>query len=79
MHILKNQTVYSKSKQDSTVTRLWDIKMKPEISSLNMVSLVCHIKTTLHMYDRVRHDEIIKELTKLKIDRKDLRIIKNMY
>ena len=26
-----------------------------------------------------RHDETIKELTKLKIDRKDLRIIKNMY
>ena len=30
-------------------------------------------------FDRVRHDEIIKELSKLKIDGKDLRIIKNMY
>ena len=30
-------------------------------------------------FDRVRHDEIIKELTKLKIDGKDLRIIKNNY
>ena len=37
----------------------------------------------LHIYtkafDRVRHDETIKELTKLRIDGKDLRIIKNMY
>ena len=30
-------------------------------------------------FDRVCHNEIIKELTKLKIDGKDLRIIKNMY
>ena len=30
-------------------------------------------------FDRVRHDEIIKELRKLRIDGKDLRIIKNMY
>ncbi|GFN98469.1 retrovirus-related pol polyprotein line-1 [Plakobranchus ocellatus] len=30
-------------------------------------------------FDRVRHDEIIKQLTQLKIDGKDLRIIKNMY
>ncbi|GFS18525.1 endonuclease-reverse transcriptase [Elysia marginata] len=30
-------------------------------------------------FDRVRHDEIIKKLTHLYIDGKDLRIIKNMY
>ena len=30
-------------------------------------------------FDRVRQDEIIKELTKFRIDGKDLRIIKNMY
>ena len=39
---------------------------------------LCFIDYT-KAFDRVRHDEIIKELTKLKIDGKDLRIIKNMY
>ena len=39
---------------------------------------LCFIDFT-KAFDRVRHDEIIKELTKLKIDGKDLRIIKNMY
>ena len=39
---------------------------------------LCFIDYT-KAFDRVRHDEIIKELTKLRIDRKDLRIIKNMY
>ena len=39
---------------------------------------LCFIDYT-KVFDRVRHDEIIKELTKLKIDGKDLRIIKNMY
>ena len=39
---------------------------------------LCFIDYT-KAFDRVRHHEIIKELTKLKIDGKDLRIIKNMY
>ena len=39
---------------------------------------LCFIDYT-KAFDRVRHDEIIKELTKLRIDGKDLRIIKNMY
>ena len=39
---------------------------------------LCFIDYT-KAFDRVRQDEIIKELTKLKIDGKDLRIIKNMY
>ena len=39
---------------------------------------LCFIDYT-KAFDRVRHDEIIKELRKLKIDGKDLRIIKNMY
>ena len=39
---------------------------------------LCFIDYTKAFY-RVRHNEIIKELTKLKIDGKDLRIIKNMY
>ena len=39
---------------------------------------LCFIDYT-KAFDRVRHDEIIKELTKLKMDGKDLRIIKNMY
>ena len=39
---------------------------------------LCFIDYT-KAFDRVRHDEIIKELTKSKIDGKDLRIIKNMY
>ena len=30
-------------------------------------------------FDRVLHDEIITKLTKLKIDGKDLQVIKNMY
>ena len=39
---------------------------------------LCFIDYT-KAFDRVRHDEIKKKLTKLKIDGKDLRIIKNMY
>ena len=39
---------------------------------------LCFIDYT-KAFDRVCHDEIIKELTKLRIDGKDLRIIKNMY
>ena len=39
---------------------------------------LCFIDYT-KAFDRVHHDEIIKELTKLKIDGKDLRIIKSMY
>ncbi|GFO09466.1 DNA replication licensing factor mcm8 [Plakobranchus ocellatus] len=39
---------------------------------------LCFIDYT-KAFDRVRHDEIIKQLTQLKIDGKDLRIIKNMY
>ena len=39
---------------------------------------LCFIDYT-KAFDRVRHDEIIKEQTKLKINGKDLRIIKNMY
>ena len=39
---------------------------------------LCSIDYT-KAFDRVRHVEIIKELTKLRIDGKDLRIIKNMY
>ena len=39
---------------------------------------LCFIDYT-KAFDRVRHDEIIKELTKLKIDGKDLNIIKNIY
>ena len=39
---------------------------------------LCFIDYT-KAFDGVRHNEIIKELTKLKIDGKDLRIIKNMY
>ena len=39
---------------------------------------LCFIDYT-KVFDRVRHDEKIKELTKLRIDGKDLRIIKNMY
>ena len=38
---------------------------------------LCFIDYT-KAFDTVRHDEIIKELTKLRIDGKDLRIIKNM-
>ncbi|GFS21672.1 RNA-directed DNA polymerase from mobile element jockey-like [Elysia marginata] len=30
-------------------------------------------------FDRVRHDEIMKDLTQIKIDGKDLRVIKNIY
>ena len=30
-------------------------------------------------FDRVQHDEIIRQLTQLKIDGKDLCVIKNMY
>ena len=39
---------------------------------------LCFIDYT-KAFDRVRHDEIIKELTKLRIDGKDIRIIKNVY
>ena len=39
---------------------------------------LCFIDYT-KAFNRVRHNEIIKELTKLKIDGKDLRIVKNMY
>ncbi|GFN99673.1 serine/threonine-protein phosphatase 6 regulatory ankyrin repeat subunit b [Plakobranchus ocellatus] len=39
---------------------------------------LCFIDYT-KAFDRVRHDEIIKQLTQLKIDGKDFRIIKNMY
>ena len=30
-------------------------------------------------FDRVRHDELVRQLLQLKVDGKDLRIIKNMY
>ncbi|GFO03036.1 endonuclease-reverse transcriptase [Plakobranchus ocellatus] len=39
---------------------------------------LCFIDYT-KAFDRVRHDEIITQLVKLKTDGKDLRVIKNMY
>ncbi|GFS21892.1 LINE-1 reverse transcriptase [Elysia marginata] len=39
---------------------------------------LCFIDYT-KAFDRVRHDEIMKNLTQIKIDGKDLRVIKNIY
>ena len=39
---------------------------------------LCFINCT-EAFDRVQHDEIIRQLTQLKIDGKNLRVIKNMY
>ncbi|GFR89803.1 endonuclease-reverse transcriptase [Elysia marginata] len=39
---------------------------------------LCFIDYT-KAFDRVRHDEIMKDLTQIKIDGKDLRVIKNIY
>ena len=39
---------------------------------------LCFIDYT-KAFDRVRHDELVRQLTQLKVDGKDLRIIKNMY
>ena len=39
---------------------------------------LCFIDYT-KAFDRDRHDELIRQLTQLKVDGKDLRIIKNMY
>ena len=33
----------------------------------------------MHAFDRVRHDEIVTQLTQLKIDGKVLRVIKNIH
>ena len=43
----------------------------------NKQMYICASLTTLA--DIVRHDKIITQLTQLKIDRKDLRVIKTMY
>jgi len=39
---------------------------------------LCFIDYT-KAFDRVRHDELVRQLTQLKVDGKDLRIITNMY
>ncbi|GFS13084.1 LINE-1 reverse transcriptase [Elysia marginata] len=39
---------------------------------------LCFIDYT-KAFDRVRHDEIMKDLTQIKIDGKDLRVIRNIY
>ena len=39
---------------------------------------LCFIHYT-KAFDQVRHDELVRQLTQLKVDGKDLRIIKNMY
>ena len=39
---------------------------------------LCFIDYT-KAFDRVKHDELWKQLTQLRVDRKDLRVMKNMY
>ena len=46
--------------------------------ALNIQKQLCFIDYT-KAFDRIRHDEIITQLTQLKIDGNDLHVIKKMY
>ena len=40
---------------------------------------ICASLTTTKAFDKARHKEIITQLTQLKIEEKDLRVIKTIY